>query len=594
MNAVSLLRPIRLPLIAAIALQALSALLGLIPILALIAFTGAWLRDAPLPGSELVIVAVISIVGAAIAAAAATWLSHRADADLTWLLQRELADTIRRAPLTTITGQGAARIRKAVQDDTSALHYLVAHTVLDATMLIVTPIGGFIALAVIDWRLALASLVPLGLGVWWYVRAMRGSKAQFAEYAEQQRRINGAVVDFVRGLPTAKIYAGTESAQARYNEATTGFHRFFRSWSRPTAGVTTASWLVVAPALTAGMFALVGGIGLLTDAIAPPAVIAGVLLGPVISAPVAVAGPRLQAIRTGLSALTTISDFLSMPRLAWVDSSAPENTVPALSEVTVRYGDSLALDNITLELPNRGFIAVVGASGSGKSTLAMLLARFFDPDSGHLSLGDTDYRELREKDLYERVSFVFQDTALPDAPIRDILAGGRPISDRQMRVAAQLAVIDEPIDALPKGYDTTLGDDLELSGGQRQRLALARALLREPALLVLDETLSALDPITRQQILGVLHEQAKARTVLLIAHQLQLTVHADRILVLEAGQLVGDGHHADLLTGCAAYQRLWQAQMGPTTGNHLGEQVHQETDTQDTGSRAFDRSHGGQ
>ncbi|MGO1849163.1 ABC transporter ATP-binding protein [Microbacterium sp.] len=560
MTSLALLRPIRVPLISAMLLQAVAAIAALLPLLALIAFTSAWLTGDDVPGVGVVVAAVAGTIGSALAASLATWITHRADAHLAWQLQRELADTVRHIPLPEVTGTGAARIRKVVQDDTGSLHYLVAHTLLDATLLTVTPVAGFVALAVVDWRLALLSLVPLALGIHWYVRAMRGSGANFADYASWQRRIGSTVVDYVRGLPVAKIYGGPGSSQARYEDAVTGFHAFFRSWSGATANVTTASWLVVTPALTTGLFALVGGAGLLAGRVSPEALIAGVVLGPAISAPVAVAGPRLQAIRTGLAALASITEFLEQPQLTWGDRRPPTGAVPALEGVSAHYGEKVALDDVTLQLPERGFIALVGASGSGKSTLAHLLARFADPDTGRILLGGIDYRQLREAELYQRVGFVFQDTHLPDAPIRDILAGGRPIPDEGLRAATAPAAIDEVIAALPDGYDTILGDDTELSGGQRQRLALARALLRKPDLLVLDEALSALDPATRTTILRTLTEQARERTVLLIAHQLHLTRDADRILVLDDGKLVGDGTHDRLLECCPAYRALWHAQ----------------------------------
>ena len=561
MTRLSLLRPVRGMLLVAMGLQALAAGLALLPLLALIAFTQAWLTGGPAPALGVVLAAVIGTVGAALAAAAATWLTHRADARLAWLLQRRLADVIRRAPLPAVAGHGAARLRTVVQDDTAALHYVVAHTLLDATGLVVTPCVGLAALTAADWRLAAVSLLPLLLGVLWYVRAMRGSAEKFSEYAVQQQRLGRMVVDYVRGLPVAKIYGGSSGPRGRYLAAVHGFHDFFRAWSRATAAVTTASWLVVAPAVVAALLAFAGGAGLLAGAVAPTALVAGVLLGPAIAAPVAVAGPRLQAVRSGLAALGSITDLLDHPRLVWGQADPPaRRALVGLDGVTVRYGDRLALDRVTFTLPDRGLVALVGASGSGKSTIVSLLARFADPDEGRVLIGDSDVRALREGDLYERISCAFQDTRMRHTSIRDALTGGRAVAEERMTMAAEQAVIHDDIVALPRGYDTLLGEDTDLSGGQRQRLALARALLRDADVLVLDETLSSLDPSTRAAVLTTLRAQAQHRTVLLMAHQLRLVQDADRILVLDRGRLVGDGIHDDLLDHCAAYQALWAAQ----------------------------------
>lgn len=565
MTQLSLLRPVRAPLLTAAALRGLSAVLALLPLLALIGFGSSWLTGRPAPTAGVVVAAIAGTVGSALAAAAATWIAHRADARLTLLLQRRLADAIRHAPLSAVTGRGAARIRKVVHDDTGALHYLVAHTLLDATGLVVTPVVGLIALVVIDWRMAAVSVVPLALGIWWYVRAMRGSGANFEEYATQQQRIGGAVVDYVRGLPVAKIYGGPAGPRARYARAVNDFHDFFRAWSGSTSAVTTASWLVVAPGVTAGMLALVGAGALLAGWVTPDALLAGVLLGPAVAAPVAVAGPRLQAIRTGLSALGSIREFLDQTPLTWgAADPPPRGAAVRLERATVRYGDRTALDDVSVDLPGRGLVALVGASGSGKSTVAALLARFTDPDEGRIIIGGTELGALRESDVYERIAYVFQDTALRQSSVRDALTGGRRVTEERIIDAATRAVIHDDIVALPRGYDTLLGEETDLSGGQRQRLALARALLREPDLLVLDETLSALDPTTRSAILTTLRDQAENRTVLLITHH--LLPDADRILVLEHGRLAGDGGHTALLAECAAYRRLWHAGTPLTEG----------------------------
>lgn len=567
MSRLALVRPVRGLLLAAMGLQAAASTLGLLPLFALIAFTSAWLTGGAAPARGVVVAAVIGTVGAALAAAAATWLTHRADARLAWILQGRLAEVIRRAPLPMVAGQGAARLRKVVQDDIAALHYWVAHTILDVTNLVVTPCVGLAALILVDWRLAALSLLPLGLGVWWYVRAMRGSAGNFAEYAVQQQRIGSMVVDFVRGLPVAKIYGGASGPEARYLTAIHGFHDFFRGWSRATAAVTTASWLVVAPAVVAGGLALIGGVGVLAGAVSPAAFVAGVLLGPAIAAPVAVAGPRLQALRTGLAALGTITELLDQPQLAWGAADPPPRPSPVgLDCVTVRYGDRVALDQVSLTLPTRGLVALVGASGSGKSTIASLLARFADPDEGRVLIGGTDITSLRERDVYERISFAFQDTGMRQTSIRDALTGGREIAEERLTWAAEQAAIHDDIVALARGYDTVLGEDTDLSGGQRQRLALARALLREPDVLVLDETLSALDSGTRAVVLATLRAQARLRTVLLMAHQLRLVQDADRILVVDRGRVVGDGVHADLVDQCAAYRSLWTAQFPASDG----------------------------
>lgn len=562
MTASELFRPVRAALAAAVALQAVAGVLVLVPLIVLIRFADASLNESPLPGSSMILAAVLGTIGAALSSAAATVISHRADAELTWQLQTRMAETIRRAPLPAVTGAGAARIKKVVQDDTEALHYLVAHTLLDVTGFVFTPLAGLAALAVFDWRMALLAVVPLVLGIIWYLRALSASGGGFAEFGRTQQEINTAVVDYVQGLPSAKVYGGAGGARTRYLDAVHGFHDFFRGWSKSTSAITTASWLVVAPGLTAALLALIGW-----GWVDVGGLVAGVLLGPAIGAPVAVVGPRLQAVRSGLAATASIGEFLGQPRLSW--GSAQASGPLTLEQVSHRYGgERAAVEGITLELPERGLVGLVGSSGSGKSTVAALIARFADPTEGHVRLGGTDLRDLSEEHLYERVALVFQDTGLRRATLRDNLTGGRPIPSEHIALAARKALIENEIESLEKGYDTVLGEDVELSGGQRQRVCLARALLREPDLLVLDEALSAVDAETRAGLVQTLRAEAKDRAVLLIAHQLHLVQEADLIIVLDQGRLAGQGTHDELLSTCPAYTALLETDQ-TRTGSRL-------------------------
>ncbi|MFV0527066.1 MAG: ABC transporter ATP-binding protein [Acidimicrobiales bacterium] len=568
MSQLTLLRPVRGRLVTAVVFQAAASALGMLPLLALVAFVGARVDDDPVPASSVAVAAVIGAVGSVLAASVATWLAHRADADLAWMLQRRLAETIRRSPLPDITGQGAGRIKAVVQDDTGATHYLVAHTMLDVTAFVVTPLVGLVALAVIDWRLAIPALLLPAAGIWCYLRALRDSGARFAEYGAAQQRINAAAVDYVQGLPTAKVYGGPGGARVRFADATSAFHDFFGAWVQSTATVTTASWLIVAPALITSVFVVGGGIAVGADGLAPSAMVAGVLLAPAIGAPVAVVGPRLQAVRSGLAGLTSIEDALSKPVLTWADAEpSPRPGLLATEGVGHSYdGERPALSSFTVELPGHGLVAVVGSSGSGKSTLVSLMARFLDPSEGRLTLGGVDLRDLPEADLYERVGFVFQDTQLRRASVRDVLTGGRTLAAARIEEAARAASVHHDIIGLPHGYDTVLAEDTDLSGGQRQRVSLARALVREPDVLVLDETLSAVDPTTRRALLDTLRAQAAERLVVLVTHQISVAAVADRILVLDDGHLVGDGTHDDLRERCGSYRALAGTGAASATG----------------------------
>jgi ATP-binding cassette subfamily B protein IrtA len=561
-----LLRSVRHRLALAVALQALGALLGVVPFIAV-----AWLASRLTSGAKVTGGQVWPLVGLACASGiaalmfgfAAGAVSHLADNVLQLRLRRELARHISRMPLGQVTGAGSGQLTTAVQDDVRALHSLLAHALLDVTALLSAPLLALAYLITVDWRLGLLSLLPLVLGVYFFGRAMAGAKTQMAEYGQAQARISSAAVEFATGIAVVKAFGRGRSAHARFLAATDAFSDFFTRWVGSTVVTSAMALLVVSPVLVLLLLVVAGVVLTVAGALPAVGLVAFVLLSPAVSAPMGIVGTRIQQIRAGQAAATRIAALLEDPVL-------PDPTEPAVpADATVRMrgvsfsydGRTDALAGIDLDLTPGTVTALVGPSGSGKSTLAGLLARFHDVTRGSITIGGADVRQIPAEQLYRHVGFVLQDVRL----LRDSIAGNLRLgrhdaTDEQLVTAAKAAQIHDRIAALPNGYHTRVGTEVSFSGGEAQRLSIARTLLADTPIVILDEATAFADPQSEALIQDALSALAAGRTLLVIAHRLASIASADRIVVLEAGQIAEAGRHTDLLAANGRYARMWRAQ----------------------------------
>lgn len=563
-----ILRRVRGPLRTAVALQAIAALCGVVPLAAIATLAARLLGGAAVNGGRvwpLVAVATSSGLVALVLGYAAEVVSHLADNSLQLQLRRDLARHIGRLPLGQVTGRSSGELKGAVQDDVQALHTLVAHAILNLTTLLTAPLAALGYLFTIDWRLALLSLAPLILGVFFYGRAMAGAGEQMAEYGAAQARISTAAVEFASGIAVIKTFGRGRSAHARFVAATDGFSDFFSRWVRRTLAPTTAALLVVAPVVV--LLALVlAGTALVTSGAMPAAnLVPFLLLGPLVSAPMRVVGPQVQQLRAGQSAASRIIALLDTPPLpAPAHPARPEGARVCLHGVSFSYdGQTKALADIDLALEPGTVTALVGPSGSGKSTLAALLARFHDVTAGTITVGGVDIRHIPLAELHRHIGFVLQDVRLLRATVADNIRLGRPgATEEEVVQAARTAQIHDRIMALPEGYGTVLGQGIQLSGGEAQRLSIARALLGDPPVVVMDEATAFADPVSEALIQDALSALAAGRTLLVIAHRLATVAGADRIVVLDRGRSIEQGTHEELLKAGGRYARMWQAQEG--------------------------------
>ena len=476
-------------------------------------------------------------------------ITHMADLSLRDQMRRDIVQRISRAPLAWFTASTSGRIRKAVQDDTTTVHTVIAHGPVEQLNAIVTPLALVACAFWIDWRLALLALSTLLLYVLTYSFSMRGMNEKTVEMDRKLAAVSSTMVEFVSGIGVVKAFGRVGRAHAAYLNAADDFSAFYRAWAMPLVTMTCLSftWVSVPVLLLVNL----GGGALLISAglVTLPEVLATTLIALVLPGALLTVASISWSYQMAGAAALRLCEVIDTPVLPTAEESRrPERARVEIDRVSFSYGDTLAVDEASLTLEPGTATALLGPSGSGKSTLATLIARFADPDSGAVRVGGVDLRDMDEETLYSTVSFVLQDAQLLGATVRENIALGRPDADlEQVRDAARVAHVDEEIMALPDGYDTVLGRDTALSGGQEQRIAIARAVLLDTPVLLLDEATAMADPESEAEIQEALSALVKGRTVLVIAHRPAAVRGAHRIAVMERGRVVAAGSHEELL-----------------------------------------------
>ena len=476
-------------------------------------------------------------------------ITHMADLALRDQMRRDIVQRISRAPLAWFTTSTSGRIRKAVQDDTTIVHTVIAHGPVEQLNAVVTPLALVACAFWIDWHLALLALSTLLLYVLTYSFSMRGMNEKTVEMDRKLAAVSSTMVEFVSGIGVVKAFGRVGRAHAAYLNAADDFSAFYRAWAMPLVTMTCLSftWVSVPVLLLVNL----GGGALLISAglVTLPEVLATTLIALVLPGALLTVASISWSYQMAGAAALRLCEVIDTPVLPTAEESRrPERARVEIDRVSFSYGDTLAVDEASLTLEPGTVTALLGPSGSGKSTLATLIARFADPDSGAVRVGGVDLRDMDEETLYSTVSFVLQDAQLLGATVRENIALGRPDADlEQVRDAARVAHVDEEIMALPDGYDTVLGRDTALSGGQEQRIAIARAVLLDTPVLLLDEATAMADPESEAEIQEALSALVKGRTVLVIAHRPAAVRGAHRIAVMERGRVVAAGSHEELL-----------------------------------------------
>ncbi len=509
-------------------------------------------------------IAVIGIASDVILFFSSSICAHLAAFGTQYKLKTILTEHIAKIPLGFHLNIGSGRFRKVLNQDIEQMENFIAHTYPDMVAAFVAPLALLVMLFVFDWRFGLAAFIAVIAAFSIQMIAMGSSNSELMSKLQKNTAdMTEATVEYVRGMPVLKAFGQTAHSFRQLRSAITAYTKFMLTY--------TLKWKTS----TASFMTLINNIYLF---LIPVGILIGkgtkdyndfllnfifyLLLAPAIAS---VLHKFLYVSSSSMRVSGGIESFdaiMALPELTEIkQGKKPNDGTVSFQNVSFSYsgGDKLALSDISFTAQEGEVTAIVGTSGGGKSTIAHLIPRFWDVSKGRICIGNVDIREMTESDLMRQVSFVFQDVYLFNQSIRDNIKIGFPeASDAEVVEAAKAACCDEFIANLPRGYDTVLGEGgIHLSGGEAQRISIARAIIRNTPILILDEATAFADPENERLIQTALRRLMKGRTVIIIAHRLGSIKDADNILVLNKGKIVESGTHSALLQQNGVYSDMW-------------------------------------
>ena len=480
-------------------------------------------------------------------------------------LRLKIAESFLKAPLGEVQAHSIGEIKNVIVDRIEEIEPPLAHMIPEGSGHIVLPAISLIALFFLDFRVALGSLLSLPIGFMFMLLTFAISGKSMKKYMESNVRMNSVIVEYIEGIEVIRAFGKAGSSYKKYADTVLEYKDFVIDWMRNT-WVTMKLAFAFMPATLLGVvpvsFYLVSR-GSLS--------VSEMTLAVMLAMSMVVSFAKLEIFANSIRQMKYTVDqteaFLNMTRLSEPESEAIlEGRDVHLKNVRFSYSAKSGeiLHGINLTLPEGSYTALVGPSGGGKSTLARLIARFWDVCDGSIEIGGVNIRNMPIAQLSELVSFVTQDNFLFQASIKENIRIGNPLAtDEEVIAAAKKACCDEFISKLPDGYDTSAGEaGKRLSGGEKQRIAIARIMLKNAPIVILDEATAFTDPENEQLIQQSISELTKGKTLLVIAHRLSTVKDADKIVVLNGGGVEAVGTHEELLKASTLYEKMWSAHIG--------------------------------
>ncbi len=545
-------------------LAAISAVLALIPYYNLWKIIKIAVDGVDADGiSSLAWLAVIMTVSSLLVYIAALLCTHVAAFRVQANLRSGLMRRIITLPLGVFDEDGTGKIRRIVNDSTAATETYIAHNLPDKTVAAVTPIGLLVLIFAFNWKIGLICMIPALIGFMCMMSMMgQGMQEKMKEYQDALETMSSEATEYVRGVPVVKTFGQTVHSFKRFKACIDGYGKWTTEYTLmlrlPMMAFMTCINAIFAFVVLSAYLVTKDGI-MSADILN---IMYYIIVTPLITIALTKVAYSGEAEMNLIDALKRVDNIMEIKPLEEGKTDVPlKDYGIELKNVSYRYKDAVrdAVNNVSLSIKQGEHVAFVGPSGSGKTTLAELMVRFFDVNEGEILIGGINVKDMPSAKLMERVSFVFQDSRLLKKSILENVRMGKPgATEDEVLDALDKAQCMDIIEKLPDGIHTVIGEKgIYLSGGEQQRITIARAVLKDAPILILDEATAFADPDNETKVQAAFEELSKGKTLIMIAHRLSTVMNADRIFVMDNGACVESGTHEELMQNGGLYQRMF-------------------------------------
>lgn len=495
-------------------------------------------------------------------------LSHKGTFRILKEIRQMVLEKLPKLPLGSVMEVSSGKMKQVIVDQIEGMEVTLAHLIPEMTANIIGPILVIIYLFILDWRLALLSLVSIPIGMFFMMLIMRNYTKDYEQSVIITQDMNETIVEYIAGIEVIKAYNQGENSYKKFGERVMSNASYYYEWmKRCQFGMSLAYAIAPTTLITVLPF---GFLFYINDSLSVGEFITIIILSMSIVVPLIAA---INFIDNLAKVGTTVSYVDRILNAKEQDHGTTEvyfrNRDILLSDISFSYiEEKQVLHNITLSIPIKTVTALVGPSGSGKSTIGKLISGFWDVNTGTISIGGHDVTNIPLSQLYDEVAFVSQDNFLFDETVmNNIRMGNTKATDEEVIKTAKEAGCDAFIRALQNGYQTRVGGNGRyLSGGEKQRISIARAMLKNASIVVLDEATAYIDPENEEIIQKAIAKLVVDKTLIIIAHRLSTIADADKIVVVNNGRIESEGSHSDLLENCKLYKNMWEAHMGKKAG----------------------------